>query len=156
MAWGNCGWRSPSQGKGCCCVRIRSQPFFANPSPFRQPHLALFVPKCSCFGVLVQSHLLTSCPDFKSPLGMATLFLKRIIHLSFSIGDVLHYPAWRKASSCWFSYFPDSSKSSTVDAGPGSLSSFPFICSACPPILLFKISQPCCLMASDRVSDPAA
>lgn len=81
---GNSGLRSVGRVKGWYCVRIRSHPFFANLSPFRQPHLAPFVPKGSCFRVLVESHLLTFCPDCKLPLRMATIFLKGIPNPSFS------------------------------------------------------------------------
>lgn len=90
---GNLELRSESQGKICCWVQLEAILYLQLLHlPDSHSQSAQLVPKCSCLRFLVESHLLTSCPDCKLPFGMATIFLKHIPNPSFSVGNTMHYP----------------------------------------------------------------
>lgn len=90
---GNLELRRASQVRVCYRVELEGILFLQNPSfTFRQLPSAVLVPKCTCFGFLLESLLVISHPHCKWPLGMATIYLDHIPNPSFSIQDMTHYP----------------------------------------------------------------
>lgn len=87
QAWGKRWLEEREPSAVCRCVELEATLPLQSPSPFRQSQSALPVSKCSCFPCLGESHFLPSCPDCKSPFGMATISLEHIPDRSFSVGD---------------------------------------------------------------------